>query len=346
MYEIVVISGKGGTGKTTVCSAFAHLMDNGIICDLDVDAPDMHIICGPQVHEKYDFISGQEAAINEDFCLSCGVCMAHCKFDAINLKGGAYTVDPLRCEGCGVCEAMCPMSSGGGQASAISTPQASAISMPQSAAISTPQAQAISTSQASAICMHNKHCGDWYESESRFGPMIHAQLFPGEENSGRLVSLLKLKAKERAKASGLDFILCDGSPGIGCPVISSLAGARLAVAVVEPTPSGRHDFTRVADLCDHFRIPVNVVINKATLNEAECASIREFCASRGYDIVAEIPFCHDVYEAMMQRKALTELQSEAADLVRSAWGKIMAKAESAKADDAAKKARPISLKSL
>lgn len=294
MYEIVVISGKGGTGKTTVCSAFAHLMDNGIVCDLDVDAPDMHIICEPQVHERHDFISGQEAVINHDFCLSCGTCMDHCKFDAIQYKDGAYCVDPLRCEGCGVCEALCPVKS--------------------------------SDLEEPAIQMQDKHCGDWYESQSRFAPMIHAQLFPGEENSGRLVSLLKLKAKEVAKANKLDFILCDGSPGIGCPVISSLAGARLAVAVVEPTPSGRHDFTRVADLCDHFRIPVNVVINKATLNEQECANIRAFCAERGYDIVAEIPFCHDVYEAMMQRKALTELQSTAADMVRSAWQKIVAKA--------------------
>lgn len=299
MYEIVVISGKGGTGKTTVCSAFAQLMDNGIVCDLDVDAPDMHIICEPQVNESHEFISGQEAVINQDACLSCGTCMEHCKFDAIQYKDGVYSVDPLRCEGCGVCEALCPVS---GNASPDASPD------------------------APAIVMQSKHCGDWYESQSRFAPMIHAQLFPGEENSGRLVSLLKLKAKEVAKAQNLDFILCDGSPGIGCPVISSLAGARLAVAVVEPTPSGRHDFTRVADLCDHFRIPVNVVINKATLNEEECANIRAFCASRNYDIVAEIPFCHDVYEAMMQRKALTELDSVAADMVRGAWQKVTANA--------------------
>lgn len=303
MYEIVVISGKGGTGKTTVCSAFAHLMENGIVCDLDVDAPDLHIIAEPQVQEQEAFISGQEACISQEACIGCGTCMELCQFGAIHEHEGRFVVDPLRCEGCGVCEALCPVNRGAATAN---------------------------KADACAITMTDKHCGDWYVSESRFGPMVHAQLFPGEENSGRLVSLLKLKAKGIAKAQGYDVILCDGSPGIGCPVISSLAGARLAVAVVEPTPSGRHDFSRVADLCDHFRIAVNVIINKASLNDIECQAIRDFCAERGYDIVAELPFCHDVYEAMISRKALTELESPAAQAVRHAWEKLMAKAESDK----------------
>lgn len=285
MREIVVISGKGGTGKTSVSASFAHLMSNGIVCDLDVDTPDMHIILEPEVKSEREFISGVEAVLDRELCVKCGKCFQLCRFESIRQDEDAFAVDALRCEGCGVCAAVCP---------------------------------------AGAVKLADKHCGHWYESESRFGPMVHARLFPGEENSGRLVSLLKQRARERAAEKGLDVILCDGSPGIGCPVISSLSGAQMAVAVVEPTPSGFHDFLRVAELCGHFRIPVSVLINKADLNREASAGIAAECSLRGYKLAGEIPFSQDVSDAMIARQAITETSSPLAAVLAKAWENILA----------------------
>lgn len=288
MREIVVISGKGGTGKTSLSAAFAHLMRDGIICDLDVDAPDLHILLDPRVRREHAFVSGVEARIDPERCAHCGTCAEACRFEAVRRDDAGFCVDPLRCEGCGVCAVLCP---------------------------------------AKAVTLSDKHCGQWYESQSRFGPMIHAQLFPGEENSGRLVSLLKQKAREEAGKHGLRTILCDGSPGIGCPVISSLSGAHLAVLVVEPTPSGRHDFLRVAALCDHFRIPASVIINKADLNRDACAGIERLCGERGYAVAGRLPFSRDVTDAMLVKRAITETASPLAGEVIDIWNNILAHAD-------------------
>ena len=173
MREIVVISGKGGTGKTSVCASLAHLSQNKVVCDLDVDAPDMHILLDPQIHTREAFVSGNEAVIDRNACRRCGICFKHCRFDAVKKDSDAYGIDPLRCEGCGVCVALCP---------------------------------------AKAIAFPEKECGEWYVSDTRFGPFVHAQLYPGQENSGRLVTLLKQQARELAKRQGLDLVICDGSP--------------------------------------------------------------------------------------------------------------------------------------
>lgn len=284
MHEIVVISGKGGAGKTTVCAAFAHLAQNKIICDLDVDAPDLHILLRPEVQETHPFIAGNEAVIREESCIACGRCAELCRFDAVvRREDGRCAVDPLRCEGCGVCVALCPQQ---------------AVDFPET------------------------RCGDWYVSQTRFGPMVHALLSPGKENSGRLVSLLKTEARSRARAQGLDLILCDGSPGVGCPVISSLSGARLAVGVAEPTPSGRHDFSRVADLCRHFRIPLAVVINKADLNPAEADAIAADCAANGHVLLGRLPFDPVVTRAMVRRQALTESDNSLGNLLKDMWSAL------------------------
>ena len=292
MREIVVISGKGGTGKTSVCASFAHLLENGVICDLDVDAPDMHIVLEPENELREDFMSGNEARIRSGDCTACGKCAELCRFGAVRREGGAFRVDAARCEGCGVCVALCP---------------------------------------AGAVDFPEKKSGEWYRGLSRFGPFIHAQLGPGEENSGRLVTLLKKKAAEYAGERGLDTILCDGSPGIGCPVISSLSGASLAVAVVEPTPSGRHDFMRVAELCDHFRIPVAVILNKADLNPGESAALEALCAEKGYALAGRLPFVPDVTAAMIQRKALTETASPLAGELKHIWNRVRDLADSPRA---------------
>lgn len=288
MREIVVISGKGGTGKTSVCAAFSHLAADKVICDLDVDAPDLHILLDPQVRVKEAFVSGNEAIIDRDACRRCGVCLDRCRFGAVKREGDAYAVDPLRCEGCGVCVALCP---------------------------------------ARAVGFPDKECGEWYVSDTRFGPLVHAQLYPGQENSGRLVTLLKQQARQLAKERGLGLVLCDGSPGVGCPVISSLSGASLAVTVVEPTPSGRHDFERVASLCDHFRIPVAVLINKADLNPREEAAIRELAAARGYAVVGRLPFDPAVTGSMIRRKALTETDTPLAATLADIWDRVRTLAE-------------------
>lgn len=290
MREIVVLSGKGGTGKTSVCASFAHLARNKVVCDLDVDAPDLHILLDPVVRRSEAFRSGNEAVIDEASCRRCGRCFELCRFDAVAREDGGYRIVPGRCEGCGVCHALCP---------------------------------------AGAVAFPERHCGDWYVSDTRFGPLVHAQLFPGQENSGRLVALLKREARALAKARGLDTIVCDGSPGVGCPVISSLSGATLAVAVVEPTPSGRHDFDRVADLCAHFRIPLAVLINKADLHAGEAAALAETARAKGGVVVGELPFDPAVTEAMIRRQALTETASPLADTLAAVWERVQDMARAA-----------------
>ena len=267
MDEILIISGKGGTGKTSLTAAFAHLAKNHVICDLDVDAPDMHLILKPENTRSHDFISGHEAMIVEEKCESCGTCLEMCRYDAIVNEGDRYFIDPLKCEGCKVCVEFCP---------------------------------------AKAIDFPDRHCGSWFLSDTRFGPMIHAQLFPGEENSGLLVSLLRKQAKEMAGKNGLDLILSDGTPGIGCPVIASLSGVSLAVIVTEPTPSGRHDLERVADLCAHFRIPAGIIINKSDLNEKEAATIEKFAADKGIVHFGSLPHDPAITRAMINGQAITE----------------------------------------
>jgi len=284
MREIVVLSGKGGTGKTSLTAAFAHLSRGKVLCDLDVDAPDLHILLDPQPQSREDFVSGHEARIDPEACTACGLCRDACRFAAIRGAAGVPAVDPLRCEGCKVCVSVCP---------------------------------------AGAIEFLPKHCGEWGVSATRFGTLVHAQLFPGAENSGRLVTLLKQRARELAKAQGASLVLCDGAPGIGCPVISSLAGTSLAVAVTEPTPSGRHDLERVCGVCDHFRVPVAVIVNKHDLNPAEDARIEAYCRKRGYELVARLPHDPLVTTAMVQRKAVTELADNGfTHFLLRAWKRI------------------------
>lgn len=294
MREIVVISGKGGTGKTSVCAALAHQAfaqggrDAAVVCDLDVDAPDLHLLLQPRQRRREIFVSGNDAVIDAARCMACGRCAELCRFGAVERVDGGFRIAPLRCEGCGVCVKLCP---------------------------------------AQAIDFPERECGEWYVSDTRFGVMVHALLAPGQENSGRLVSLLKQQARELA--AGARTIICDGSPGVGCPVISSLSGATIAVAVVEPTPSGVHDFERVAGLCEHFHIPVALILNKADLNPEAAARLRADAEAQGRVIAAELPFSPDVTRAMIQGKALTETDSPLAGLLAGAWSRIDAFADEA-----------------
>ncbi|MFW6324419.1 MAG: ATP-binding protein [Desulfovibrionales bacterium] len=285
MREIIILSGKGGTGKTSITGAFAQLAENKILCDLDVDAPDLHILLQPEHEVTEEFFSGHEARIDQDRCVACGLCEQVCRFDAVVVEDEqTYRIDPLRCEGCKVCVQLCP---------------------------------------SGAIDFPDRHCGQWYISNTRFGPMVHAQLFPGEENSGLLVSLLKRKAKALAREKGTELILCDGAPGIGCPVIASLSGADLVVLITEPTPSGKHDVERVADLCSHFNIPLAGIINKADINQTEANEIASLFRRKQFPLIARLPHDSVVTKAMVQRKVVTEVESEMTPILEDAWNKIL-----------------------
>ncbi len=267
MRELVVLSGKGGTGKTSLTAAFAHLAHARILCDLDVDAPDLHLVTAPAVVRRGPFLAGHVAEIDPGRCTDCGTCADVCAFGAIRAEGGRRIVDTAHCEGCRACVPFCP---------------------------------------EKAIAFPERLCGTWFESLTRFGPMVHAQLDPGQENSGKLVALLKTKARDRAVELGIDLVLSDGAPGIGCPVISSLSQATLALLVTEPTPSGLHDLERVAELCRHCRIRTTVVINKADLGPDYREAIEAFCRARAIPVAGHLPFDLAVPGAMVRAQAVTE----------------------------------------
>ena len=284
MREIVILSGKGGTGKTSLTAAFAHLASGHIICDLDVDAPDLHLILQPQKQTVEHFVSGHEAVIRPEACDRCGQCITACRYDAIQ-GDDPPAVNSLKCEGCKLCVALCP---------------------------------------AQAIDFEPNHCGDWYRSTTRFGPMVHAQLFPAEENSGRLVAQLRQQARALAEAKGLELILSDGPPGIGCPVISALSGADCAVIVTEPTVSGRHDLERVLKLCRHFKVPAGVIINKCDLNQDQAERIEAYCREHDLRLIGKMPHDMGFTEAMIRRLTVTEFSPNGVcEAIETAWSNIL-----------------------
>ncbi len=281
MPEITVISGKGGTGKTSVAAAFAKLAPDPIVCDLDVDAPDLHLLLQPKVVEVHEFRAGRTAAISVADCTLCGDCRERCRFGAILATATGFAVDATACEGCGVCAHFCP---------------------------------------AGAIALSPRMAGHWFRSRTDAGPMIHAQLLPGAENSGLLVSVLRREATSECARGGRDLIISDGPPGIGCPVISAISGTDVVVLVTEPTPSGLHDLERAAELCAHFARPAGVIVNKADLDEDRSAEIERLCARRGLPILARIPFEPVVVEALMAGLTMADLGNHpVADAIRHGW---------------------------
>jgi len=285
MKELIVISGKGGTGKTSLMAAFASLAESKVLCDADVDAADLHLITSPAVLEQHDFQSGRSAVINTDKCTECGLCRDLCRFESIS---ESYEVDPIACEGCGVCVYFCP---------------------------------------EKAIDFPENTCGEWFVSDTRFGSMVHARLGVAEENSGKLVTLVRQEARKLAENRGLDLILTDGPPGVGCPVIAALGGASAVLIVTEPTVSGKHDMERVIQLAAHFKVPAMVCVNKSDLNTDMTQEIEKFAQEKNLTLLGRVPFDPIFTKSMVLGQTVFEYNtdSEAGEAVKEIWRKLSEK---------------------
>ena len=280
MKELVILSGKGGTGKTSIVGSFAPLAKSKVLADCDVDAADLHLLLSPSVKEENDFWSGQVAVIDEKECTQCGLCQDVCRFGAIK----DFKVDPVSCEGCGFCSNVCPVE---------------------------------------AIVMEENMAGHWSISDTKYGPLVHAKLGIAQENSGKLVAVVRQQARQIAEKQGLDYIISDGPPGIGCPVISSLSGANVALLVTEPTLSGIHDLERVLGVCRHFGVPALVCINKHDINEDNTRQIEGYCQNQGVEVAARIPFDNVVTEALVHGLPVVEYaQGKVTHEIESLWQRI------------------------
>jgi MinD superfamily P-loop ATPase len=282
MKELLVVSGKGGTGKTTLTACLSALDGAKVIADVDVDAADLFILLKPEMRFNREFKAGQVAVIDAELCSRCGTCRELCRFEAISEN---YQVQPTDCEGCGVCARVCP---------------------------------------EKAVSLRERISGEWYVSGTRFGPFVHARLHPGEENSGKLVALVRHQARVLAEEQGIPWLLVDGPPGIGCPVISAMAGGGAVLIVTEPTPSGLHDLRRVAELASHFRLVRAVCINKWDLNPQITLEIERFCQDQDIPLVGKITYDVVVSRALVARRILLEWapESQPAKDIRRMWEQL------------------------
>jgi MinD superfamily P-loop ATPase len=281
--QITVLSGKGGTGKTTLVASFAVLAQEIVVTDCDVDAPDLHLLLKPEIMKTQEFRGSKLAAIDEEKCIQCSKCEDACRFNAIE----KILVDPVLCEGCGVCAYICPVE---------------------------------------AIELKERISGYAYISKTKYGPMSHARLNPGEENSGKLVTLVRQNARQITEDKNYELILNDGPPGIGCPVIASLGGVDMGLIVVEPTLSGIHDMERALGLLNHFQIPPLVCINKYDINKENTRKIAEFCESNRIEVAGNIPFDLLVTRAMVAGKPVVGYspKSLVSKMIKEVWERTLA----------------------
>jgi MinD superfamily P-loop ATPase len=286
--ELVIISGKGGTGKTSIAGAFAALAKQTVISDCDVDASDLHLLLQPEVQQRGDFSGGVLAEIDQAKCTGCGRCMEECRFEAIERieEDGAvrYRIDPIACEGCGVCALVC---------------------------------------KDGAVKTEDAINGQWFVSKTRFGPMTHAELGMAEENSGRLVTVVRDRAADIASGQGEDRVIIDGAPGTGCPVIASLTGADYALVITEPTVSGIHDMERILEVARYFGIQAGVVVNKYDLNQEMTEQIKALTQEVGAEFMGTIPYDTTVTEAQMEGVSVVEYaEGPVAESIRQIWTKV------------------------
>ncbi|RLI75011.1 (4Fe-4S)-binding protein [Archaeoglobales archaeon] len=279
MKQITVISGKGGTGKTTIAAMFYALSDS-VIADCDVDAPNLHILLKPNVIEELDFF-GMKKAVITDLCTQCGLCYELCKFHAVVIDNGDYFIDTSRCEGCAFCYNACP---------------------------------------DEAIEMVDNKSGKLFVSKTDYGYFVHALLNPGEENSGKLVSEVRMKAKEIAERERVEYLIVDGAPGIGCPVIASLGGVDVALIVAEPSMSGLNDMARVIRLCEHFKIKTFALINKYNLNERMAANVEYYCKNNDIEILGKIPYDENIVKQISNIEF--PFKGNAASKIAGIWNRL------------------------
>ncbi len=289
MKEITILSGKGGAGKTTVAAALASVVKNAVFCDNDVDAADLHLIFNPEIKESYTFSSGNKAVINTEECTNCGLCTDYCRFDAIHPNdSGQLEVNHFQCEGCRLCERVCP---------------------------------------AEAITIIENNNNYWYVSETRFGTLVHAKMGPGEENSGKLVTEVRRKAREIATKLKTDFIVNDGPPGIGCSAIASVTGTDLVLLVIEPTLSGLHDAARLVELAESFKIPIHAVINKFDINTEITGKVEKYLSDKNIPLAGKLAFEPKMVESMVAEQTIVEFAPDE-NISRdffSIWDKIALK---------------------
>lgn len=286
MHEITILSGKGGTGKTTISAALATLSKSAVICDNDVDAADLFLLLHPIIKQQAPFVSGWTAHIATEKCSQCGVCISYCRFNAIQQNAkGEYEIKSFECEGCRLCEHVCP---------------------------------------DKAITSHPNQGNTWFSSDTHYGPMIHAQMGAGEENSGKLVTFIRNKAKEKALQTNARYIINDGPPGVGCPVIASLAGSQQVLLVIEPTQSGWHDVSRLIELINSFRMPISAIINKAGINPHMETKIEAELKSQSIPLLGKLPYSKVFRLAMLAQKPVVEYapQSDEANIIRNIWNKL------------------------
>jgi len=268
MKEIVVISGKGGTGKTSLVAGMAASGPSKVLADCDVDAADLHLVLDPRVEATQEFISGELASIDPQLCSACGLCLNYCRFGAITQD---FRIIPEYCEGCALCYHVCP---------------------------------------ENAVRLSQRRCGEWYRSQTRFGPMIHAHLDIGQENSGKLVTLVRKESQRVAQDKGLGTVLTDGSPGVGCPVIASLTNASMVLLVTEPTVTAFADLRRVLDLTAHFQLPCLGIINKADINPELTRAMENFFHHRRVDLLSTLSYDPDFTRAQILRQSVVEYNPE------------------------------------
>ncbi len=282
MKQLTVLSGKGGTGKTTITAAFAVLAKNAVVADCDVDAPDLHLLLHPKVIEMQKFKGSEVASIDKAKCTKCGLCQEQCMFSAITEH---ISIDSIACEGCGVCTMACP---------------------------------------TGAITLVERISGNAYISRTKYGFMSHALLYPGESNSGKLVTLVRQNAKRVAAKENSDLVIIDGSPGIGCPVIASISGVDACLIVTEPTLSGIHDLERVLQLLKYFNVTPFVCVNMYNINADNTNKILAFCKEQGINLVGTIPFSPKVTQAMVAGKTIVEYApvSSVTEEIMLIWKKL------------------------